>query len=139
MARGNRPISESPGRRIPAHQRRNWDEEPQPQIEVVVNEEMADAETTTGGNRSDDGEWDEESEYSADAAYHARYVDDDFTPLRNEDNDWIQGPRTPPGLQEYLDSLTPEQRQMRMTLDVAGTPPSYPPVREEGVPEVRTP
>ena len=128
MARSRIPRSRSPrGRR--------FQEEPQPELD-----EFADAETVTGGERTDDElEWDEESEYSADAAYHARYVDDDFTPLRNEDNDWIQGPRTPPGLQEYLDSLTPEQRQMRMTLDVAGTPPPCPPAREEGVPEVRTP
>ena len=134
MARSRIPRSRSP-------RRRRFQEEPQPEID-----EFADAETVTGGERSDDEmDWDEES---ADAAYHERYMDDDFTPYHDEDRDWIQGPRTPPrqeprtppGQQEFLDSLTPEQRQMLDTFDGIGmTPPSYPPVREEGVPEVRTP
>ena len=132
MARSRIPRSRSP-------RRRRFQEEPQPEID-----EFADAETVTGGERSDD-DWDEES---ADAAYHERYMDDDFTPYHDEDRDWIQGPRTPPRQeprtppdhQEFLDSLTPEQRQMYDTFGGIGmTPPSYPPVREEGVPEVRTP
>ena len=134
MARSRIPRSRSPrGRR--------FQQEPQPEPD-----EFADAETVTGGERADDElEWDEES---ADAAYHERYVDDDFTPLYNDDNDWIQGPRTPPRQepetppdhQEFLDSLTPEQRQMYDTFGGIGmTPPSNPPAREEGVPEARTP
>ena len=141
MARGRRPTSESPGRRIPQSQRRRFQEEtPQPEIEDLFDEEVADAETATGGERSDEEmDWGEESEYSADAAYHERYMDDDFTPYHDDDSDWIQGPRTPirqprtpPGLQEFQDSLTPFE-------GIGMTPPSYPPVREEGVPEVRTP
>ena len=145
MARSRRPSSRSP-----QPQRRRFQEErQQPEIEELLDEEMADAETVTGGERSDEEmDWDEESEYSADAAYHERYMDDDFTPYPDSDNDWtqgprtpiLQGPRTPPDHQEFLDSLTPEQRQTYDTYEGIGmTPPSYPTVREEGVPEVRTP
>ena len=145
MARSRRPSSRSP-----QPQRRRFQEErPQPEIEDLFDEEMADAETATGGERSDEEmDWDEESEYSADAAYHERYMDDDLTPYPDSDDDVIQGPRTPilqgprtpPDTQEFLGSLSPEQRQMWETFEGIGqTPPSYPTVREEGVPEVRTP